>query len=129
MKKLTPIISVESIEPCLPFWTERLGFDVTVTVPHEDALGFAILQKDGVEIMYQTRASIDADLPAITDEMMRGKPTLFVEVETLDPVVEALEGADIVVPRRTTFYGMDEIFVRAPCGTIVGFAASTGEAD
>ncbi len=129
MKKLTPIISVESIEPCLPFWTERLGFDVTVTVPHEDALGFAILQKDGVEIMYQTRASIDADLPAITDEMMRGKPTLFVEVETLDPVVEALEGADIVVPRRTTFYGMDEIFVRAPCGTIVGFAASSGETD
>ena len=41
----------------------------------------------------------------------------------LDPVVSALEGADVVQPRRQTFYGMDEIFVRAPCGTVVGFAA------
>jgi len=28
-----------------------------------------------------------------------------------------------VVPRRTTFYGADEIFVRAPGGHTVGFAA------
>jgi len=51
--------------------------------------------------------------------------TLFVEVEALDPVIEALgQDADVVVPRRRTFYGMDEIFVRAPCGTLVGFAAA-----
>jgi hypothetical protein len=29
----------------------------------------------------------------------------------------------VLVPRRQTFYGMDEIFVRPPCGTVVGFAA------
>jgi len=28
-----------------------------------------------------------------------------------------------MVPRRQTFYGMDELVVRAPCGTIVTFAA------
>jgi uncharacterized glyoxalase superfamily protein PhnB len=123
MRKLTPIVFVDAIEPCLPFWTERLGFETTATVPHEDALGFAILQKEGVELMYQTRASLEADLPALTDEVMSGATTLFIEVDALDPIVEALDGADLVVPRRSTFYGMDEIFVRAPCGTIVGFAA------
>jgi len=30
MKKLTPVLFVEAIEPCLPFWTERLGFTKTV---------------------------------------------------------------------------------------------------
>jgi hypothetical protein len=25
------------------------------------------------------------------------------------------------------FYGMDEIFVRPPCGTVVGFTAQAGE--
>ncbi len=43
--------------------------------------------------------------------------------------MEQLEGIEVVVPRRTTFYGADEIFVRAPCGTLVGFAADQGEGD
>ena len=43
VKKLTPILTVESIEPCLPFWMDALGFTKTVEVPHGDALGFVIL--------------------------------------------------------------------------------------
>jgi hypothetical protein len=130
MKKATPLLTVESIEPCLPFWTEKLGFDVTVTVPHGDAIGFAILQKGEVELMYQTRASIEADLgksgaPASLGRELSGSTaTLFCEVESLDDVLEALgDDVEVLVPRRQTFYGMDEVFVRPPCGTVVGFAA------
>ena len=134
MRKLTPIITVEAIEPCLQFWTDTFGFEVTVTVPHEDALGFAILEKDGVELMYQTRASIDADLgesgapSELGAELMRGRSLLFVEVDAIDPLLPKLAGAEPVVPRRQTSYGMDEIFVRAPCGTVVGVAAKVGGA-
>jgi len=132
MKKATPIITVDAIEPCLPFWTERLGFELTATVPHGDALGFAMLNKGNVELMYQSRASVADDLgpagaraghPDLPDRMAGSMTTLFVEVESLDAVLAALDGADVVVPRRQTFYGMDEIFVMAPCGTLVGFAA------
>jgi len=129
MKKLTPIIVVDEIEPCLPFWTEQLGFELTGTVPHEDAIGFAMMQKGGVELMYQNRASIDADIGAsdansgLGEELTTGTMTLFIEVEDLDSVIDSLVDPDVVVPRRQTFYGMDELFVRAPCGTLVGFAA------
>lgn len=123
MKKLTPILVVEEIEPCLPFWTDRLGFDVTVEVPHEDRLGFVILHKGGVEIMYQTRASVLADVGAMVQLVADQTSVLFIEVEAIDPLLDALEGVEVLVPRRTTFYGMDEIVVRAPCGTVVGFAA------
>ena len=41
MKKVTPLITVDEIEPCLPFWTGKMGFEATATVPHGDALGFA----------------------------------------------------------------------------------------
>ena len=129
MNKATAIITVDAIEPCLPFWTEGLGFQVTVSVPHGDAYGFVILQKDGVELMYQTRASVAADLEAsgaptgLADEMAGGTSTLFIEVESIDQVMAGLPNAEVLVPRRQTFYGMDEIFFRAPCGTVVGFAA------
>lgn len=132
MKKLSPIIAVESVEECIPFWTARLGFEMTVSVPHNDTIGFAILQRNGVEIMYQSRASIDADIAGSqgtldASELVSRNSILFIEVEKLDPVVEALEGAEVVVARRRTFYGMDEIFVRSPCGTVVGFAAQVEE--
>jgi uncharacterized glyoxalase superfamily protein PhnB len=137
MNKLTPIITVDAVEPCLPFWTEKLGFELTATVPHGETVGFAMLAKGGVEIMYQSRASVEDDLgeagaatghPDLARRMGTGMTTLFIEVDAIDPVVEALgDDADVVVPRRQTFYGMDEIFVQAPCGTLVGFAAQVGE--
>ena len=128
MKKATPIITVEAIEPCLLFWT-GLGFEVTAEVPHGDVLGFAMLQSGPVELMYQTRASIESDLVAsgapadLGKELARSTTTLFVEVEGIDDVLPDIEDAEVLVPRRRTFYGMDEVFVRAPCGTVVGFAA------
>ena len=124
MKKMTPIITVDAIEPCLEFWTERLGFETTVTVPHENSIGFAMLHGGSVELMYQSRASVDADLGGhLGGELANGTTTLFIEVEQLDPLIARLGDAEVVVARRQTFYGMDEIFVRAPCGTLVGFAA------
>jgi uncharacterized glyoxalase superfamily protein PhnB len=136
VKKATPIITVDEIEPCLPFWTEGLGFEMTASVPHEEKLGFAMLQRGEVELMYQSRASVEADLgPAgvqagyedLAGDMASGMTTLFIEVDALDPFLPALEAASVVVPRRQTFYGMDEIFVLAPCGTLVGFAARVEE--
>ena len=62
MKKLTPILFVDAIEPCLPFWTERLGFTKATEVPHDGRLGFVILVKDGLELMYQTWDSAAADV-------------------------------------------------------------------
>ncbi|MDH5757946.1 MAG: hypothetical protein OEZ65_00065 [Gemmatimonadota bacterium] len=138
MNKVTPIMTVAEIEPCLPFWTDALGFEITATVPHEGRIGFAMLQRGNVELMYQSSASVEADLgpsgaasgfPGLVDELGGSTTTLFVEVDALDPIIDAMvgSGAVVVVPRRQTFYGMDEIFVKAPCGTLVGFAARVEE--
>jgi len=135
VKKLSPLITVPAVEACLPFWTERLGFAVTVSVPDGDRIGFAILEKEGVELMYQSRASVEADLgkmapnhPGLAAKLEESDAAVFIEVPSLDPILKAMEGAEVVVPRRQTFYGMDEIFVKAPCGTLVGFAAQTAGA-
>jgi uncharacterized glyoxalase superfamily protein PhnB len=121
MKKLTPVLYVERIEPVLPFWVDRLGFEKTMEMPEGDALGFVILAKGGVEIMYQTRASVSSDIPALADTPMRGS-FLFIEVDDLDAVERALTGIAPVIPRRQTFYGADELIVREPAGNVVTFA-------
>jgi len=129
MKKLTPVLYVETIEPALHFWVDRLGFEKTVEVPEGDGLGFVILVKDGIEVMYQTRASVANDVPALAGTPMGGN-LLFIEVDDLNAVERALDGLAPVTPRRTTFYGADELIVREPAGNVVTFAqfpAGAGE--
>lgn len=120
-RSLTPVLYVEEIEPCLPFWVERLGFEVATQVTEGERLGFVILQKDGIQVMYQTRKSVEGDVPELADTPMAGT-LLFLVVEALDLVVAALEGVEPVVPRRQTFYGADELIVREPGGNVVTFA-------
>ena len=122
VRSLTPVLIVDAIEPCLPFWTERLGFEVTVTVPHEGTIGFAILARDGVELMYQTTRSVEADVPGANRTGTTQSCALYLHVNDLDTTVRALEGAEITVPRRKTFYGADEIGAREPGGHVVIFA-------
>ena len=125
MKKLTPILFVEEIEPCLPFWTDKLGFTKTTEVPEGDRLGFVILQRDNVEVMYQTRHSVEADVPSMGKTPMGGS-ILFFEVQDIGAIEKALDGVEVLVPRRRTFYGADELFVREPGGNAVGFAQFGG---
>lgn len=120
MKKLTPILVVEAIEPSLPFWVDALGFTKTVEVPHDHALGFVILEKDGYEVMMQTIASMKADVPATVPPP--GGSVMFLEIEDLAAIEEAVADYELLVARRRTFYGAEEIFVREPGGNVVGFA-------
>ena len=120
--KITPILFVEEIEPVLSFWVQRLGFQAVVEVPEGDRIGFILLARDGAEVMYQTRASILSDAPALAEGSMVPSGALYVDVDSIDDIIEQLDDVEVVVPKRTTFYGATEIFVRAPGGHVLGFA-------
>jgi catechol 2,3-dioxygenase-like lactoylglutathione lyase family enzyme len=124
MKKLTPILIVDHVDTCAAFWTGALGFARTAEVPHGGETGFVILESGGVEIMYQSRASVRDDMPALADGPNHS--VLYIETDDLDAVERAVPPADVVVPRRTTFYGMAEVTVREPGGNLVVFAQPTG---
>ena len=121
-KKLTPVLLVEEIEPCLPLWIDRLGWTKTVDVPESDKLGFVILAKDGAELMYQSWASVEKDLGKPHRRPNGTSVGLFIEVSDLDDVAKRLKGVPLAMERRTTFYGMDEIGVTEAGGHMVVFA-------
>ena len=122
VKKMTPILFAEEIEPCLKFWMERLGFEKTIDVPDGNKLSFAILQKGPVELMYQTYASAEKDVTTVSEDVRKGPSFLYVEVENLDKIISAVKGVDVTMPVRTTFYGAKEIGVKDPAGHVVIFA-------
>lgn len=122
VQKITAVLAVETVEGSLDFWERRLGFERIATVPHENTIGFALLMKDGVEVMLQSVASILADLGANTGEVNGRSAALFIEVGDLQAVEQALTGYPVEMAKRETFYGTIEIGVREPGGHFVVFA-------
>jgi catechol 2,3-dioxygenase-like lactoylglutathione lyase family enzyme len=119
--QVTANLIVESIEACLPFWVDRLGFEKSVEVPHGSGLGFVILKRDGAELMLQSRASLAEDIEPLGEASYRS--LVYVTVDDLAPIREALAGYPLVVPERTTFYGAHELIVKDPAGNGVCFGA------
>lgn len=122
LKKSTPVIFVDEVETCVPFWTERLGFTLVAEVKPAEKVVFVILAKDGVEIMYQAKSGLADDMPQLEPRDASTSVLLYVETDDLDAVERALEGVHQVIPRRTTFYGATEIAVREPAGNVVVFS-------
>lgn len=120
--KITPVLVVETIEPCLPFWIERMGFENVAEVPEGDRLGFVMLVLNGAELMLQTVESVRKDAPQFATAPA-GPTSLFIEVDNFSDTLNRLEGYPITLEERTTFYGMREIGVLEPGGNIVVFAS------
>lgn len=131
MKRITPVVLVDEIEPHLPFW-EALGFERMAEIPTGDALGFVGLGRGDAELMLQSRASLAADIPEIVpEELDHSGFSLFVEIDM--PFEELTEriaktDAEVIVPDRHTFYGAREIVVRSQ-GVSVVFASFEEEGE
>ena len=122
VKKITAILFVEKVEPCVQFWVDRFGFEKTAEVPDGNQLAFAMLQKATVELMYQSFASADKDIAAIAQVVRKGPTFLYIEVDKLDETIAAVKDLEVVMPRRTTFYGSTEIGIKDPAGHFITFA-------
>jgi len=122
VKKVTALLFAEELEPSIKFWTEQLGFQKTVEVPEGDKTGFVLLEKNGLELMYQSFASVEKDNAATAAVARKGPAFLYVEVEDLDATLAATRGAEIVMPVRTTFYHAREFGIKDPAGHYIIFA-------
>lgn len=120
----TPVLFVDRVEPTRDFF-RRLGFEVAFDVPEGGRLGFAMVTKDGVNVMVETRGNSNepAALQALSRESRRA--VIFIEVDDVGAVIAALAGAKIAVERHTTFYNADELTFEEPGGNLVTFAKIT----
>lgn len=121
ISRATPVLFVDQVEPTRDFF-KKLGFEAIVEVPAGNRVGFALLQKDGVQVMMETRGNENepAALRQLSQESQRA--AVFVEVDNLDDVIAALGRTAVVVERHLTFYNSDELTYQEPGGHLVTFA-------
>jgi uncharacterized glyoxalase superfamily protein PhnB len=130
LKKLTPNLMVESVAETLAFYRGTLGFDVLTTLPEQEPFDFAIVHREGVELMFQSRRSLSENVPALTGAPIGASQTFYIEVTGIRDLYESLRAkVEIVVDFHTTFYGTQEFYFRDVNGYILSFSESGQQGD
>jgi len=125
LKKLTPNLMVEDVAKTLAFYHEILGFEVVTTLPEQEPFDFAIVHRDGVELMFQSRPSLSENVPALSGGPIGASQTFYIEVAGIRDLYQALhDKVEIVVDFHTTFYGTQEFYFRDINGYILSFSES-----
>lgn len=122
IRRITQLLVVDAIEPLLPVWKGALAFKALAEVPGDGRLGFVLLAStnDGEHLMLQTKSSLAKDVPAIA--ALGPQSLTYIDVDSLDDAEKAMKAAEILVPRRTTFYGAEETYYRLASGHVIGLA-------
>jgi uncharacterized glyoxalase superfamily protein PhnB len=101
-----------------------------VVTAREDGtpLDFAIVRCDGVELMFQSRESFTQELPLPADRSLGGTITLYIEVANAKELYENIrDKVTIVKNLHTTFYGMQEFYIRDCNSYVLTFAGRAQE--
>ena len=116
---------VEDVARTLAFYRDTLGFEVLTTLPEQEPFAFAIVQRDGVELMFQSRASLSDNVPALTGVPIGASQTFYIEVTGIRNLYETLrDKVEIVVDFHDTFYGTQEFYFRDVNGYVLSFSES-----
>lgn len=138
-KKITANIIVNNVNESLDFYEKILDFSLVMAVPEgshqvitvRDAvtpLGFAIIRRDGVELMLQSRKSLADELPSLAATPVGTSFTLYIQVDDIEALYRAIkEKAVFIEDLHTTFYGAREFCIRDSGGNVLTFASSQQE--
>ena len=122
-KKTDPNLMVEDVNQTVDFYKNMLGFDVLATVPETGQFNWAMLKQGNVEMQFQTRASLSEEIPAFKDRAIGGALTLYIDVEDVTALHNALKDkVAIVQAMHTTFYGTQEFAIEDCNGFVLSFS-------
>ncbi len=134
IKKLSPNFEVTDIKQTVDFYTENFGFDLVMAVPEtqdgvEQTLSdhqtyvYAMMQKDHATLMFQRSDTFKKDVVFAKDFRMGATVSFYMEVEGLKALYNTLKTKNLTMTElKTTWYGMQEFYVKDLNGYILGFA-------
>lgn len=125
---LSPNLIVGNVNRSVQFYTDVLGFALIASVPDTGSLNWAMVQRESVNVMFQTLASIQEDVPSLNLKAGSAAMTLYIKVKNLDNLLsEVRSKVPIALELRTTFYGAREFAIKDPDGNVLMFAEDSSK--
>ncbi len=113
LKKLSPNLMVEDVNQSVEFYRDVLRFELVNSVPKAGVFDWAMMKSGQVEIMFQSRASLSEEIPALATKEIGGSLTFYIDVENLQELYAKFKDkATLVQNLHTTFFGKQEFSIR-----------------
>ncbi|NDY58978.1 bleomycin resistance family protein [Desulfovibrio sulfodismutans] len=134
LTSLAPNLMVNDVNRTVDYYRRVLGFDFAMGVtdegrqavfawPATETLCYAMVVSGPVQIMFQSKKSLAAELPSLENAKPGGAFTLYIECDDLDARYAALDEDTAFLKRpHVTFYGMREFYIKDINGYILAFA-------
>ena len=138
-KKLTPNFEVSNVKQTVDFYSKHLGFKLVMTVPEsqdgieqafsdEKEYVYAMVQKDEVELFFQRTDSFKADVVLSQGVTLGASVSFYMDIEGINEFYETLKKEKLQITEiKTTWYGMQEFYLKDLNGYILGFAQKVEE--
>ena len=133
-KRITPNFEVTDIKQTVKFYTDILGFKLTMAVPHtldgadgelenEKEYVYALVTNNGVEVSFQRTDSFYEDVPILQRKDIGASISFYIEVEDIESFHNDLKNKNIEATElKTSWYGMREFFIKDNNGYILCIA-------
>lgn len=120
---LSPNILVDDVNDTIAYYETHFDFSLVASVPESGERQWAMIQRNGITLMFQTEKSIQEDIPGLHIDRKGSHGTFFIKLKGIDELFERVNGkVEIADPMRTTFYGMREFTVKDLNGYFLTFA-------
>lgn len=125
MESISPNIFVKNMDETIKFY-EQLEFKLTMRVPNEGDLVWAMMTNGNVVFMFQTLESLGDDLPEISRQD-GGSLLLYIQLKEIRQYHDRIKNkVRILKGLEKTFYGATEFSIRDINGYILTFAENEG---
>lgn len=124
LKTLTPNLMVNDVEETIEFYTDVLGFTLLMTVPETGKLDWAMVKRNDVVIMFQSKKSLTSELPRLKGEKPGGGLTFYIKVDRITELHEELyhNEVEIISDLESTFYDTIEFSIVDLNGYVLTFS-------
>jgi uncharacterized glyoxalase superfamily protein PhnB len=105
---------------------EQLEFKLTMKVPDEGSLVWAMMTNGNVSFMFQTFESLGSELPEISRND-GGSLLLYIQIKEIEQYYDRIKGkVNILKGLEKTFYGATEFSILDINGYVLTFAEHEG---
>ena len=127
---LVPNLMVKDMTETVSFYRDVLGFILVNNVPAEAPYNWAMMGRESVEIMFQTKPSLTEELPVLEKSAAGegGALSFYINVEKIDDLyAKVKDHAPVVMDMRTSFYGAREFAIQDNNGFVLMFSEAPNE--
>jgi len=125
MESIAPNIFVKNMDQTIKFY-EQLEFKLTMKVPDEGSLVWAMMTNGNVSFMFQTFESLGSELPEISRND-GGSLLLYIQIKEIEQYDDRIKGkVNILKGLEKTFYGATEFSILDINGYVLTFAEHEG---